>query len=157
MFKIAYKFLLLLVLLTQSCTVANLTSLPKSASEIDFNKCPTETENPTGKRRTSKTMNEYCFEKSKIYSEDAILRAIDKGLRTSGYVIRKYDALEKFVLADRTLRANEWNSFAGIYYKIEESTGKTKIYIQVRITQDITGGRVENRAQKIALIIEKEL
>jgi len=55
------------------------------------------------------------------------------------------------------MRANEWNSFAAIYYQADEQAGKTKIFILVKITQDATGGRRENRAQKIGAIIEKEL
>ena len=55
------------------------------------------------------------------------------------------------------MRANEWQSYTGVYYKIDENLENTRIYIQVRITQDFTGGRDENRAEKIGLIIEKEL
>ena len=147
----------LVVCSTQSCTVAKLNNLPKSANQIDFNKCPVEKEVNNGKRRTSKTVNEYCILKTKIFSEENILKATEKALKKQGFVILRFDDTEKIVFAQRDLRANEWQSFAGIYYRIDQNTSTTKIYIQIRITQDITGGRIENRAEKIGLIIEKEL
>jgi hypothetical protein len=149
--------LFLIVSLTQSCTVAKLNSLPKSASSIDFNKCPIEKETNKGKRRTSKTVNEYCILKTKACLEEDVLKAIEKALKLQGFSLVKLDKKEKIVFAQRDLRANEWQSYTGVYYKIDENLENTRIYIQVRITQDFTGGRDENRAEKIGLIIEKEL
>lgn len=154
--KLLY-FSIVIIFLLESCTVAKLSSLPKSSNNIDFDKCLGTIEKPSGKLRTSKTLNEYCFEKTKVYTEDEMIKAIDKAIKLSGYSIINFSKTEKVVLADRGLRANEWNSFVGIYYRIDEQTGKTKVYIQVRITQDFTGGWNENRAQKIGSIIEKEL
>ena len=119
-------FLLPIILLVQSCSVAKLSSLPKSSNEIDFGKCLGTIEKPTGKPRTSKTLNEYCFERAKVYTEEEIIKALDKAVKLSNYTVIKFSTTEKVVFADRGLRANEWNSFAGIYYRIDEQAGKTK-------------------------------
>ena len=155
--KSSLTFLASCIFLVQSCTVAKLSSLPKSSNDIDFDKCLGTLEKPSGKLRTSKTVNEYCFEIAKIYTEDAVIKAIEKRIKYSDYSVINFSTIGRVVYADRGLRTNEWKSIVGVYYWIDEQAGKTKVYIQVRITQDITGGWNENRAKKVGSIIEKEL
>lgn len=145
------------MLLIQSCTVAKLSSFPKSSDEIDFNKCPVDIENNKEPRRTSKTSNTYCIQKSKAYVEEDILRVINNAYKLNSFVVTKLDRAENCVFAERGLRTNEWNSIAAVYYKIDEQAGTTQLFILVKITQDATGGKNENRAKKIGLVIEKEL
>ena len=45
----------------------------------------------------------------------------------------------------------------GVYWKEKESTKKIQLYIITKITQDITGGWTENRAQKIGKLIEIQI
>lgn len=52
------------------------------------------------------------------------------------------------------MHANEWNSITGVYYKVDLNKQKLQVYINTKITQDITGGWSENRAKKVGLIIE---
>ena len=151
------SILFIVIIISQSCTVAKLSSLPKSSNEIDFNKYSIELANAKEPFWTSKTSNEYYFEKPKLYAEEDLFKAMDKAFTANNYVVVKFYKTEKTIFAERGMRANEWKSIAGIYYQTDEKTEKTKIYIQVKITQDITGGWKENRAKKIGVIIEKEL
>ena len=157
MSKSIINILFCVLLFVQGCSVAKLSSLPKSSNEIDFNKYSFELVNAKEPFWISKTSNEYYFEKPKLYAEEDIFKAIDKAFTANNYVVVKFYKTEKTIFAERGMRANEWKSIAGVYYQIDEKAEKTKVYIQVKITQDISGGWKENRAKKVGVIIEKEL
>lgn len=157
MIKKIVPLLLFSTILVQSCSVAKISSLPQSSNEIDFAKYSVELNKSKQAFWTSKTSNEYYIEKNTVYSEADILRIITYAVEINNYTIAKYSKIEKVVFAKRGMRANEWKSIAGIFYQIDENERKTKIYIQVKITQDITGGWRENRAQKIGVLIEEKL
>lgn len=53
------------------------------------------------------------------------------------------------------MMTNEWSSITAVYYKIQAD--KIQVYLNTKITQDITGGWRENRASKIGRLIEYEL
>jgi hypothetical protein len=72
-------------------------------------------------------------------------------LEAAGFKIKRNDPSEKVIIAKRGLKLNEWNSVAGIYYKL--NTNSTDIYIKAEITQDITGGWTDHRAKTIGDLV----
>jgi hypothetical protein len=155
--KSIFLFLFGFILITQSCSVAKFSSMPKTATDINFAKYESELRNTKEPFWTSKTSNEYFIEINKICKEQDILQSIGNAYSANNYGFSKFNKQDKAVFAERGMRMNEWKSIAGIYYQIDELAKKTRIYILVKITQDVTGGWKENRAKKLGLIIEKEL
>jgi hypothetical protein len=149
--------LYVLILMLQSCSVAKFSSMPKTAADINFVKYESELQNTKEPFWTSKTSNEYFIEINKICKEQDILQSIGNAYSANNYGFSKFNKEDKAVFAERGMRMNEWKSIAGVYYLIDEIAKKTRIYILVKITQDVTGGWKENRAKKLGQIIEKEL
>lgn len=95
------------------------------------------------------------YEKSSQISEDELIEIIIQGLFTKGYRIEIKDKKNKKIIGKRGMRANEWNSITGVYYNF--TTTKIQVYLNTKITQDITGGWRENRAKKIGMLIENNM
>jgi hypothetical protein len=90
-----------------------------------------------------------------VNSSEKVMASILKGLQLEEYTVNKQSLQNGVVLAERGLRANEWNSVAGIYFITAEK--ETHIYICCKITQDITGGWRSDRARKIGEAICSQL
>lgn len=155
--KSIFLFLLGFILIMQSCSVAKFSSMPKTAADINFVKYEKELQNNKEPFWTSKTSNEYFIEINKICKEQDILQSIGNAYSANNYGFSKFNKEDKVVFAERGTRLNEWKSIAGVYYQIDGIAKKTRIYILVKISQDVTGGWKENRAKKLGQIIEKEL
>jgi len=70
------------------------------------------------------------------------------------YRLKSTDSVNRVILGYRGLRADEWKSLVGIYYIADRQLNNTQILIQVRITQDITGGWNNNRAQEVGATMD---
>lgn len=138
-----------------SCiSTARVSDFPQKANAIDFGKYSKEfTAGRTG-LWTSNTSNEYYFEKEIDITEDLLLLNIEKALNANAYSVNYKSKDDKCLIAKRGMKANEWNSVTGVYYRLENSDKLVKIYIRTKITQDITGGWRENRAMKVASEIQ---
>lgn len=65
------------------------------------------------------------------------------------------DKEQNKIIGKRGLRANEWNSITAVYYKSDRN--RLQLYVNTKITQDITGGWHENRAKKVGELIHIKL
>lgn len=148
--------LLLVIVILNSCvSVAKISDFPKASNQVDFNKYSKEYKEKQEPFWTAETSNEYYFEKNKVISETDLRFIILAGLKDNGYRSYGLNQQNDCVLAKRGLRANEWNSITGVYYQLDNKDQNIQIYINTKITQDITGGWRENRAKKIGIVIEK--
>ncbi|MES2765877.1 MAG: hypothetical protein V4642_08420 [Bacteroidota bacterium] len=144
---ITVSILFAATLLIQSCiSTARLKDFPQSARTFDFNKIANSRTAEKDDIRDSKTGFEYYL-KTNILDDSLILHSIIDGLNDEGFSIKFIDENNGAVLAKRGMRANEWNSVAGVYYqKINDGF---EIYVNCKITQDFTGGWREDRAREI--------
>jgi hypothetical protein len=130
-----------------SCvTVAKISDLPSNSESIDFSKIALMKKTKKDKAWNSKKEYEYYI-CTPVNSPEKIMASILKGLQLEEYAVNRQSLLNGVVLAERGLRANEWNSVAGIYFIVTEK--EAHIYIRCRITQDITGGWRNDRAREI--------
>lgn len=150
--------LLLLITLLQGClSVARISDFPTTSSTIDFDKYSKDISGNKESIYTFKSTDEYYLEIPKLLREEYLVRIISNSLKNNGYTIFIADIDNRYVIGKRGLRANEWNSRTGVYYKINEAEGKTQIYIKSKITQDITGGWKRNMATEIGQTLKIRL
>jgi hypothetical protein len=130
-----------------SCTsVAKISDLPTNSEKIDFSKIALMKKTKKDKAWNSKKEYEYYI-CTPVNSPEKVMASVLKGLQLEEYAVNKQSLQNGVVLAERGLRANEWNSVAGIYFIVAEK--ETHIYICCKITQDITGGWRNDRAKEI--------
>ena len=139
--------LLFFAILFQGClSTASLTDFPQSSKSYDFNKIADSEKTEKDKGWNSKTGFEY-YMKTNVADDSIITQAITGAMKSEGFQIKFIDKNNGAILGKRGMRANEWNSVAGVYYaKFNEGY---EIYVNCKITQDITGGWLEDRAKKI--------
>ena len=143
------------ILLLQGClSVARISDFPTTSSNIDFDKYSKEKTENKEPFWTLETSNEYYIETQKLLNENDLIDLISQALKNNGYKIFVTDKNNDYLIGKRGLGANEWNTRTGVYYRIDTANNKTQIYINSRITQDITGGWKDNRAKKVGLILE---
>ena len=70
---------------------------------------------------TFKSISDYYIEKESVVKEDSLIFMIKSALLSNGYRIHSIIPEEQCILAKRGLRGNEWNTRAGVYYKIENN------------------------------------
>lgn len=133
------------------CSVAKISEFPKSVAEIDFDNLSKINEE-SSPFWTSKTSSEYYLELPKT-TDSLLYKAILGSFASNGYQKNYLNLANRFFLAERGIRANEWSTLTCVYYKFNYNN--TQIYVKSQITQDITGGWRENRAKKVAERIEK--
>ena len=146
---------MLIVLMPGCISIARISDFPKNANAIDFDKYSAEYTEKKQPFWTVETSNEFYFETNRTISDLNLIQLISESLMEQGYRIYSTDIDNKYIIGKRGLRANEWNTKTGVYYKINTEKKKTQIYINSRITQDITGGWKENRAKKVGFVLEK--
>ena len=154
------KILALMIMMTMfyGClSVAKISDFSRTSATIDFEKYSNEYKERSVPFWTSETSNEYYIERDNLMSVNELSTIIQAALKEKGNMIISVDTVNKVVLGKRGMYANEWNSITGVYFKIDVEKKKTQIYINTRITQDITGGWRENRAKKVGLIIENAI
>ena len=137
----------LAIILIQSCSsTARLTDFPKTAKEYDFDKIANSKKTQEDKSWNKKSGYEYYLQ-TNSKDDSVIIQAIDRAMRSEGFVIRLIDNTNGAVLGERGLQANEWKSVVGVYY--QKNDDGFELYVRCKITQDVTGGWREDRAQKI--------
>jgi hypothetical protein len=146
-----YLFILLVLSLSGCVKPAQFTNLPKSSAEVNFDKLKNlnETKSPFW---TNKTSNEYYLELP-VTTDSIFQKAVTKSLKINGYKDYHFNKINNSFIARRGIRANEWGTISGIYYKVNEDS--IQVYIRSEISQDPTGGWNENRAKKIAIKIHE--
>lgn len=140
-----------------SCSTARITDLPKAATEVNFTQYARDYREQPEPFWTSKTSNEYYFEKEKLLPEEKLITLIQEALKEKGYAIKLVDTEGRHIVGKRGMQANEWGSLTGVYYNISQEQKKIQLYIKTVITQDATGGWRENRAKKVALVLEQKI
>lgn len=145
------------LLFTGCLATARLSDFSNNASDIDFDKYAAKSPAEKTALWTGKTSNEYFLERDTIYPEADLNIIVRNALSKMGYSVDKRNAVPgtNCILGKRGMYANEWNSITGVYYRIDKEKNKTQIYINTKITQDITGGWRENRAAKVGAKIEQ--
>jgi hypothetical protein len=124
---ITIPYFFLAIILIQSCSsTARLTDFPKTAKEHDFDKIANSKKTQEDKSWNKKSGYEYYLA-TNIKDDTLIRQAAVDALRSEGFLIRK--------------------SVAGVYY--QKNDEGFELYVRCKITQDITGGWREDRAQKI--------
>lgn len=147
--------LLTSIILMGCLSTAKISNFSQTSSTIDFEKLSKEFELTKTPFWTSKTSNEYYFEKESVIDETKLIEIINSALRSYNYSIKVSDIENNCVIGKRGMVANEWGSITAVYYKIESN--KIQVYLNTEITQDITGGWRENRALKVGQLIETKL
>ena len=147
-----------IMVLSAGClSSARLSDFSGNASAIDFDKYAAQPQAERTALWTGKTSSEYFLERDSAYREADLGIIIRRGLKGLGYVVDERNSVPgtNRIVAQRGMHANEWNSITGVYYKIDREKHKTQIYINTRITQDVTGGWRENRAAKVGAKMEQ--
>ena len=144
------------IILIGCLSTAKLSNFSQTSSTIDFDKLSKEFKLTKTPFWTSKTSNEYYFEKEIDIDEIKLIETIKYSLRSYNYSIKVSNIENKCVIGKRGMMANEWSSITAVYYKIQK-TNKIQVYLNTKITQDITGGWRENRALKVGQLIENKL
>lgn len=151
LFRIIQLFIFVLPIAFQSCiSTARIQDFPKNVSSINFEKIATSPKTTKDGLRNAKTGFEYYFTTS-VADEIYLRNAISSGLDLQGFTVEFTDYSQGTIVAERGMRANEWNSVAGVYYR-KKAEG-FEVYINCKITQDFTGGWNEDRAKKIGIRI----
>ena len=141
----------LITVFLQSClSTAHLSDFSQTARGFDFAKIAAAKNTSPDKSWNSKTGFEYYI-KANVSEDSVIIKAITGAMMSEGFSIKLLDKTNCAILGERGLRANEWNSVAGVYYRKNENS--YEMYINCKITQDFTGGLREDRAKKIGDII----
>jgi len=153
--KILIATLLTSITLTACISTAKLSDFSKTSATIDFDKFSKEFKVTKTPFWTSKTSNEYYFETENSIDEIKLIETIKNSLKSYSYSISVSNIENQCIIGKRGMMANEWGSITAVYYKIQQS--KVQIYLNTRISQDITGGWRENRAMKVGQLIEKNL
>lgn len=135
-----------IVLLSGCYSVANISDLQTSSSDIDFEYMAHKkevNEDPFYSWRSS-------FESLVVIRDVTaveLAQLLSAALSANGYEIVSNSVDVGVLLAERGFTMDEYSSVAGVYYKSEE--GKFVVYGKVNITQDITGDLGGNRAKEI--------
>jgi len=149
-----WQWLFLLVLITGCVSTARVSDFSKTADGLDFERLSERDYDRKDAIWNQKTGYEY-FIKLERLTEDELVGGITRALKKLGYDIRYSDKQGRTIIGERGLRANEWSSVVGVYYR---QTGESYyVYIRNVITQDVTGGWRDNRAQKVAQAICADL
>ena len=128
--KIIYLFALLMLL--SGC--ATVSSIPKSAKEIDFN---SKEEGKTGWSR----YEEYAtFE---FTSLKTVYDAAKSGLAEAGFSLRKANYENRVVIGEHGMTLHDWNIIAGIYMNEIQDGVEVKVHVQgskdIGFSGDVTG------------------
>ncbi len=134
------------VLLGACASVATLKDYPASSAEIDFDDVSARINSTDDASGNSEDSADYL---AVVESESAerLIALITEALQDNEYTLVKSDRSEGVAFAERGLRANEYGSVAGVY--LEAASGAFAVYARVDITQGLTGGWNENRAEQI--------
>lgn len=132
-------------ILVQSCvSTASLSNYPLSPQSIDFEKIARSEKKEIDPKWNKKTGFEYYLTAQPVSNEE-LTGIITRVLKDEQYKIKYTD--NGVLLAERGLRANEWKSVTGIYFRNADSL--LQVYVRSHITQDVTGGWREDRAEII--------
>lgn len=135
--------------------VARISDFPKSAAVIDFENLRSERNSPASRGPWTFDVDSEQLVQVVGQSEDRVFAAIEDALRKSGYHIAISNRSAQAIIGERGLRANEWSSVVAVYYRARGSS--FDIYVANKITQDITGGWPENRAEQVAHVLCNDL
>ena len=142
------NFFLFIMFFFNGClSIAKISDFPLENKPIDFDKQSVRNYDNGSLKWTFKTGSEFYFEIKQI-DEIELVNYMKMGIQSVNYKIKIIDTLNNVIIAKRGLRANEWKSIFGIYYK--ENSDCYQIYIKNKVTQDITGGFNFNRAKELA-------
>jgi hypothetical protein len=153
--KLLVTTLLTTALFTGCISLARLSDFSQTSSSIDFDKLSKEFKLTKTPFWTTKTSNEYYFEKETKSNETKFFEIIKDCLNSYNYSISFSNIENKCVIGKRGMVANEWSSITAVYYKIQPN--KIQVYLSSKITQDFLGGWRENRAMRVGQSIEKRL
>jgi hypothetical protein len=141
-------FSLLALALVNGCvSQARLSDFKTTANGIDFDAVSQRDYDSKSAVWTEKSGYEYYIEVKKINETD-LINGITAAVKELHYTIKTSNPDSGALVARRGIHANEWASVVGIYFRLKGD--RYQIYIQNKITQDVTGGWRENRAEKIA-------
>lgn len=157
LFKKTLIFIFILTTLQACLSVAKFTDFPSQLNEIDFLQKSIEYREKDEAFWTGNTSNEYFIDTKSTILEAELVEIIRFALTQNNYSIFSVDLTLNKILANRGMVANEWNSKTAVYYNINETKGIIQIYINTKITQDVTGGWSENRAKKVGDIIVRKI
>ena len=147
--------LLITCILTGCVSTARLSDFSQTSKSIDFDQLSKEFKLTKTPIWTLQSSNEYYFERETNIEESKLIDTLKNSLRSYRYSILVSNIENKCVIGKRGIDANEWNSITAIYYR--KLPNKIQVYLNSKITQDITGGWKENRAMKIGRLIEKKI
>ena len=140
--------------MTGCVSVARVSDFARTTEGLNFQQLSQRDYDQKDALWNEKTGYEYFIEVEKIQESD-LVNGATRALKELGYNIQYSEGEHRVIIGERGLRANEWRSVAGVYYRPKEAG--FQIYIRNKITQDITGGWRDNRAKKIAQAICEEL
>lgn len=141
--------------MTGCVSMAKISDFSQTSTSIDFDKLSKEFKIAKTPFWTLNSSNEYYFEKETNIEEGKLIETIKNGLRSYNYSIPVSNLENKCIIGKRGMVANEWNSITAIYYRIQPN--KIQVYLNTKISQDITGGWKENRAMKVGKLIERNI
>lgn len=146
------NFIVLLMVITASgCTsVARVSNFENNSSQIDFSELAKTHDSSSDAIWNWKGKNEYFIYVQNM-DRSELSSLLKKSVESSGYTIVKSSEDGSAIIGEKGIRLNEWGSVVGVYSSLKED--EFQVYIKVEITQDITGGWMENRAKRLGMHI----
>jgi hypothetical protein len=146
--------LLFAAMLTGCVSVARVSDFKRTADGLDFDALARRDYDSKDAVWNQKTGYEYFIEEAKI-DDDDLVKGITTALESLNFKLQYSSKQDRTIIAERGLRANEWSSVVGVYYRPKDAI--VQIYVRNEITQDFTGGWRDNRAKDVAQAISTEL
>lgn len=128
-------------------STAKIGHLPDSSDLIDFDSLSDRNMDLDSSSRNHEGISEYMVYITGM-EDRTLVELLKQANQNQGFTNKRVDIGKRRILGSRGMRMNEWNSVSGIYYR--KTDDNYQVYVRVDITQDVTGGRKENRAKKIA-------
>lgn len=131
----------------------NLEMFPKTKQEVDYKAIKSRQFERNSNLRFGSTQ-EYYFKSSFQRSEVELLKIIDLVMTEERFKLKVSDINEDYLIYEKGLSAEAWNSMIGVYYDINPSSSTVEMYLVYKMTQDVTGSLAFNYAEIIGQKIQ---
>lgn len=153
--RFIHFFIYGMVLFLQGCIGSALISdFPTSATAYNFDTLSSLPQVEDAESSRVKTIYEYYIE-SEVLEDSMLVETVTGAMKLYGYHVKVVNLNENAIVAQKGLKASEWNSVVGVYFKTTDAF--SAMYIKVHITQDFTGGPARDRAMELGKLICRTL
>jgi hypothetical protein len=129
--KLKIPFALCLVLLAFGCDIkARLADLPPSANIIDFATLSDSKLKGIPPSVEKRKISTYYIEEKTLFYKLILIEKLRVALVRMGYEVLEVNERRSALFAKKKTPGYTYNTFVGVYYKIDSTANKTHIYLQ---------------------------